>query len=234
MTCWGWCLLLSLAWPVKLLDLDRAALGSGRLDGWDLRLVKGAAAPRIEVREVGGARVLRVSGAGTAGWFHRRLSPRIDERPGTLRWSWRVLRAPAGADLRKRDQDDAALRVFVVFGNPRSLFGGGGRIVFYTWGNGEPEGLTQPSFVSRRMQIVRLAGTPDVGPRWRVEAVHPFDDYRRFWNREPPPITAVGIMQDTDMTHAMAVAELRELTWNEDGEVPPAADPLPGAASLSP
>lgn len=48
--------------------------------------------------------------------------------------------------------------------------------------------------------------------------MRPFDDYQRFWNRKPPPITAVGIMQDTDMTHAMAVAELRELSWNE-GEI---------------
>ncbi len=209
--------------PSDLLNLDRAVLGSGTLDGWELRPVKGAPAPRIEIREAGGARVLRVSGAGAAGWFHRRLSPRIKERSGTLRWSWRVLRAPAGADLRKRDRDDAPLRVFVVFGHPRSLFGGGGRIIFYTWGNGEPEGLTQPSFVSGRMQIARLAGTSNVGPRWRQEAVRPFDDYRRFWNRKPPPITAVGIMQDTDMTHAMAVAELRELSWNESGELVPAA-----------
>jgi len=220
-TCWGWYLLLALALPVDLLDLDRAALGSGSLDGWELRPVKGAPAPRIEIREAGGARVLRVSGAGAAGWFHRRLSPRIKERSGTLRWTWRVLQAPAGADLRIRDRDDAPLRVFVVFGNPRSLFGGGGRIIFYTWGNGEPEGLIQPSFVSGRMHIARLAGTSNVGPRWRQEAVRPFDDYRRFWNRKPPPITAVGIMQDTDMTRAMAVAELRELSWNESGELVP-------------
>ena len=84
-----------------------------------------------------------------------------------------MLRAPAGADLRKRDRDDAPLRVFVVFGNPRSLFGGGGSVVSYTWGNAEPEGLTQPSFVSGRMQIARLAGTSDVGPRWRQEGSAP-------------------------------------------------------------
>jgi hypothetical protein len=216
-THWGGCLVLLLVvspWsPQDLMELERAALGAGTLHGWELRSVKGAAAPRIQI--VGGrARALRVSGAGAAGWFHRRLSPKIAEQPGTLRWSWRVLQAPAGADLRARDRDDASLRVFVIFGNPRSLFGGGGRAVFYTWGNQEPEGLTQPSFASDRIQIVRMAGASEVGPRWQEEAVQPFDDYRRFWNREPPPITAVGIMQDTDMTHAMAVAEVRGLTWS--------------------
>lgn len=215
---WGWYLLLSLAWPVDLLELDRAPLGPGLLQGWELRPVKGAPPPRVETHEADGSRALRVSGAGVAAWLHRPVSPRIEERPGTLRWSWRVLQAPSGADLRKRDRDDAPVRVFVVFGNPRSLFGGGWRIVFYTWGNREPEGLTQASFVSDRMQIVRVAGRSEVGPRWQAEAVRPFDDYRRFWGGEPPPITAVGIMQDTDMTHGTAVAELRELTWNEGGE----------------
>jgi len=52
--------------PVDLLNLDRAALGSGSLDGWELRPVKGVPAPRIEIRKAGGARVLRVSGAGAA------------------------------------------------------------------------------------------------------------------------------------------------------------------------
>ena len=58
--------------------------------------------------------------------------------------------------------------------------------------------------------------------RWREHAVDPFADHRRFWKTEPPPITAVGMMQDTDMTHDSAVSELRALVW--DGL---AASPLP-------
>jgi hypothetical protein len=214
---WVWYLLISLARPLDLLNLNEAALGSKGPARWELRPVKGVAAPPIEIRAVDGTRVLRVSGTGAAGWFHRRLSPRIEEQPGSLGWSWRVLQAPRGADLRTKEQDDAPLRVFVVFGNPQSLFGGSGRIIFYSWGNREPEGMTRRSFVSSRFHIVRLAGSSEVGPRWREETVNPFADYRQFWKREPPPITAVGIMQDTDMTRTMAVAELRTLTWNEGG-----------------
>jgi hypothetical protein len=201
---------------LDLLQLDRVVRGSGTLEGWRIRPIKNTPVPRFAVLETGGRRVLRVSGTGAAAWFHRRLLPEIRELGmGTLRWSWRVLRAPEGADLRVRERDDAPLRVFVVFGNPEAIFGGGGRIVFYTWGNGEPEGLTLPSFVSDRIEIVRLAGAAEVSPRWRNEVVHPFEDYRRIWNRDPPPITAIGLMQDTDMTHAAAVAELRQLSWHD-------------------
>jgi len=53
----------------------------------------------------------------------------------------------------------------------------------------------------------------EVGEEWNEQRVQPFADYRRFWNRKPPPITAIGLMQDTDMTGGMAVSELKSLEW---------------------
>ena len=53
----------------------------------------------------------------------------------------------------------------------------------------------------------------EVGETWREQEVEPFEDYQRFWNRDPPGITAIGIMQDTDMTGGMAISELRSLVW---------------------
>ena len=76
----------------------------------------------------------------------------------------------------------------------------------------EPDGYARPSFVSDKLHVIRLGGDPDVGT-WKKNAVNPFADYRRIWRREPPPVTAVGVMQDTDQTRAMAVAELRRLEW---------------------
>lgn len=74
------------------------------------------------------------------------------------------------------------------------------------------------------------AGTPNRNPRSRRHSSSPsqWRGRRRMVSSAPVAanpgraryarITAVGIMQDTDMTHAMAVAELRELSWNE-GEI---------------
>ena len=59
-----------------------------------------------------------------------------------------------------------------------------------------------------------------VPPEWKVRGVrgqeHDLEaltDYRRIWHEEPPPIVAVGIMQDTDQTGERAVAEIRRLEW---------------------
>ncbi|MGH7525831.1 MAG: DUF3047 domain-containing protein [Gemmatimonadales bacterium] len=207
-----------LSQSLDFLDLGSAALGAGVPAEWEVRPVRGYPAPTLTITDAGGVRALRIAGSGSAAFVYRELDRPIREVSGSLKWTWRVLRTPKGADLRSPETDDAGLRVFVVFGKPGGLFGGSGRVVFYTWGNTEPIGLSQPSFASGRIQIVRVAGAEDVEDGWREEIVDPFADYRRFWNRNPPPITRVGIMQDTDMTKSPASAELSSLIWETGGE----------------
>jgi len=156
---------------------------------------------------------LRLEGTARAAWFYRELAATIPESPGTLAWSWRILTAPSGADLRSKRLDDSPMRVFVVFGGARGKFGRSGRIIFYSVGGREPAGYAGPSHAGDRFHIVRIAGMDDT-PRWSDHRVSPFADYRRFWRGDPPPITAIGLMQDSDQTRSTAMAEIRTLTWS--------------------
>lgn len=196
-----------------LLGLDGAPLGAGLPAGWKVRPVSGYPAPEYSVREEAEGPVLHVEGMGAAAWAYRELEAPIPVGSGVLRWSWRVLELPAGTDLRVESKDDAALRLYVVFGEPGAFAAARNRVIFYTWGNTEPKGLALRSFASARFHIVRVAGALDVGSRWHDEQVEPFEDFRRFWSGDPPAITAVGLMQDTDMTGGKAVSEIRSLLW---------------------
>ena len=158
-----------------------------------------------------GTSVFRLSGAGRAAWFYREVAPELAESAGSLDWSWRVMEAPPSADLRAKDTDDSPIRVYVVFGKP-GLFSRAGRIIFYTFGNAEPGDYSQPSHASDKMQVIRVDGA-DALRAWRDHSVDPFADYRRIWHRDPPSITAIGVMQDTDQTGERAVAEIRRLEW---------------------
>jgi hypothetical protein len=200
-----------------LLMLEKAELGRSTPPGWEVRRVKGQAVPELEIRDDGPDRVLRISGAGQAAWFYRDLRSEDLTDDRTLHWSWRVLEAPPTADLQSKRSDDSPIRVYVVFGNPGALFGGSGRIIFYSFGNEEPDGYAAPSHLSDRMHIVRVDGASEHGV-WRQHAVHPASDYRRIWGKSPPAITAIGVMQDTDQTGRRAVAEIRRL----DLTAPPA------------
>ncbi len=197
--------------PLDLLSLANAPLRAGPPPGWKVRNIRGQDAPDVEIRNDGAGPVLRIQGAGRAAWFYRELSTQLKESSGSLSWSWRVVQAPAGADLRQEKTDDSPVRVYVVFGKP-GLFGRSARVIFYTFGAAEPEGYERASYVSDKLHVIRVGGTPDVG-QWRENSVKPFADYRRVWRGQPPPITAIGVMQDTDQTRAKAVAELRRLEW---------------------
>ncbi|MGI9040503.1 MAG: DUF3047 domain-containing protein [Gemmatimonadales bacterium] len=198
--------------PLAILDLTDAPLGAGLPPGWMVRAVRGQVAPETEIRNDGDGPVIRISGAERAAWFFREFASPIAETPGRVRWSWRVLEAPDGADLREQGADDSPVRVYVVFGKPGRIFGGSGRIIFYTYGNGEPSGYARASYQSGKLYVMRVDGATEEG-RWHDHGADPFAGYRRIWRRDPPAITAIGVMQDTDQTGAKAVAELRRLEW---------------------
>lgn len=195
-----------------LLGLRKVSVGPGVPDGWKVRPVRGHPMPDAEIRCVGNRLSLRLNGAGRAGWFYRETLIESSEADRRLHWSWRVDEAPAAADLGASATDDSPIRIYVVFGKVGGLFGGSGRVIFYSFGNHDPGGYSAPSHVSDRLHVIRVDGVADRG-RWREHAADPFADYRRIWQKEPPPITAIGVMQDTDQTGDLAVAELRRLEW---------------------
>jgi len=204
---------LALQLPTDLLGLGGGAPAVGMPTGWSVRAVSGVAAPTATIHRDSVGPVLRLEGTGRAAWFYRELPATIPESPGTLAWSWRILTAPTGADLRSKRLDDSPMRVFVVFGGQQGKFGRSGRIIFYSVGGRDPVGYAGASHAGARFHVVRVAGVDDV-TGWSDHRVSPFADYRRFWRGDPPPITAVGLMQDSDQTRSTAVAEIRTLTWS--------------------
>jgi hypothetical protein len=209
------------AMPIQstdLLGVANAPIGAQLPPGWAVRPVRGYSAPAVQVLGDTAGKLLQVSGQGEAGWFHHELPSPIPEQTGALRWSWRVLESPAAADLRQEETDDSPIRVFVVFGRP-GLLGRSARIIFYSYGGGEPAGYARRSHGSDRAQVIRVDGRSDNGS-WRDHDVDPFADYRRAWGGSPRPIAAVGFMQDTDQTRSRAVAALRRLEWRPSNAFP--------------
>lgn len=208
----NWLMLLALFGigdVLAILDLTQAKLGIGVPPGWKVRAIRGQKAPDIEVRNDGDGLLLRIHGSGRAAWYYRELPKPQAEASIALRWDWRVLEAPSSADMRIEKLDDSPMRIYVVFGKP-GIFGNSARIIFYTFGNAEPQGFSRGSYVSDKLHVIRVDGFAE-RKKWLEHSMNPFADYRRIWKRSPPPITAIGVMQDTDQTRAAATAELRRL-----------------------
>ena len=195
-----------------LLPLENLSAGEALPRSWVIRPVRGERAPELTLIDRAGPRVaLRISGADRAAWLVRELDRPIMPGAGSLSWSWRVLEHPAGADLRDRAADDAALRVFVVF-ERKGLLDRVPHTLFYTSGTVEGANYERPSFQSGDLHVIRMRSSASDAD-WRHTVVDPFADYQRIWGGKPRVIVAIGLMQDSEDTQSSATADIRALVW---------------------
>lgn len=192
---------------IDLLGLSATPAGASLPAGWQTRAVRGQQLPMSRIIDSSGSLFMRLSGAGHAGWFVHELPEPLLASIGHLDWTWRATLAPVGADVATPATDDATLRVFVVFGR-HGRFTVKPRVLFYTLADGDPapDRIDSPTGV-------RIAGRPGRARDWVSARADPFGDYRRLWRDAPPPIVAVGVMQDTDQTRSPAIGDIQSLFW---------------------
>ena len=120
-----------------------------------------------------------------------------------LTWRWKVNRILTKGDALKKEGDDYAARVYVVF--PSFLFWKT-RAINYIWANKLPRGEIVPNaFTSNAMMIAVRSGSGEVGT-WVEERRNIVEDYRRCFGQDPPEVGSIAIMTDTDNTGEEAVA----------------------------
>jgi len=196
-------------------DLDglaSASPGDSLPPGWSTRTVGEAPPATARVARTDGEPVLRLEADASALQLYRVVDPTLDPAAGRLAWRWRMEGMVPGADLTDPDRDDAPMRVFVVFGEPGLLTRP--RTVFYSWGGGDPESRAFLSHVSDRIGVVVLRAGEEMAGRWIPESRDLSADFQGVFGEEPSePVTAVGLMIDTEQTGTSAASELSSLRW---------------------
>jgi hypothetical protein len=170
----------------------------------------------------GGAVVVRADADASASGLVYRLDAPLAPRP-RLAWRWKVADVVAGGDPRRKDGDDYAARVYVTFrydpgrvsALERAKYGLAKQVngeypphagLAYVWDARLPVGTILPNaYTDRVRMIVVRSGTAEAG-RWVEESRDVLEDYRRAFGEEPPPVSGVAVMTDTDQTGARATA----------------------------
>jgi hypothetical protein len=147
----------------------------------------------------------------------------IDPRDVVLRWRWRVLRHPAGADPTIRSRDDRAAGVLVIV--RRSWIPWRTRALLYQWTPARPAGEWSHSPYSGRVPSIVLRDAP-ADSMWREETRDLGADLRRAFGTEPERIVAIGVICDADDTGDRASAEFGAIEVLS-GEDAAAARPRP-------
>lgn len=238
------CALVLLAWSPPA--LAQAALAPLEADpaagGWrfvGLPNEPAIGATRFEPGRIDGVAGVRLGTQASYGsWVHAWAGP-----VGTLQWRWRLDEPLQGglraADLRRKDADDAALKVCVMFDHRLERVPLGERMrlrlaralsgeplpaatVCYLWDPLQLPATEGANVYSRRVRHVVLQGQGAPLQRWLDQSRDVAQDFLRLFGDElpagsgpaaVPPVSAVALGADSDNTRARSSGWVAELRW---------------------
>ena len=134
-----------------------------------------------------------------------------------LSWRWKIEELIKNQDNTRSATEDSPVRLVVRFDGDKSRLDFGERIfsaqvkavtghelpyatLMYIWGSKSARETVIPSrFTERIKMIVADSGSEHLGA-WQTVKRDLYEDFKRAYGEEPGPITAIGIMTDTDNT----------------------------------
>jgi len=208
---------------IEVGTFSQAQPGAALPGGWEP-----LAFPRIErhtaYRLVAdeGTLVVRANADASASGLIRRVEVDLNRHP-FLAWRWKVAGVVASADATRKDGDDYAARIYVAFKydpNRVSWFNRAKyaliKLVYgeypphaginYVWDNHLAPGTVLPNAYTDRVRMIVVRSGNAAANQWVSEERNVLEDYRRTYGEEPPPVSGVAIMTDTDDTGSKAVA----------------------------
>jgi hypothetical protein len=192
--------LLLISPPALASDILLDDYRQGISKNWKEKSFKGLTL--YEVVQEDGQRCIKATSNASASALYFEIDFDPKEYP-FLAWSWKVSNILAKGDELRKEGDDYAARVYVVF--PSALFWRT-KAINYIWANKLPAGQAVPNpFSSNACMIAVQSGTAHVG-QWLDEKRNLLEDFRKCFGEDPPKAGAVAIMTDTDNTGEQAVA----------------------------
>lgn len=183
---------------------------NGSAEGWQLKEWSGKA--RYEVIETEAGSTLHLSSNATSTALYKEARLNIKDLP-ILNWKWKALKLPAGADVRKKNTDDQAAQVYVIF--PRWPEAVNSRLVGYIWDTTAPAGsMVTSTKTSNVRYIVLRSGEADLG-QWLSEQRNVYADYKKLFNEEPPEAGRISVMIDSDNTKGTAESFVADIYFSK-------------------
>jgi len=176
-----------------------------------------------------GVEVVRAESRAAGSGLERAVTVNLTEYP-VLQWRWKVDHVVTGGDPRRKDRDDYAARVYVIFeyepdktnfskrltyGTARLLFGDVPfGAISYIWGNQtQVEAVLDSPYLGDFIKLVVVENASARVGQWVDEKRNVYEDYRRAFGAEPPLVEGVVLMTDTDNTGERATAFYGDLAF---------------------
>jgi hypothetical protein len=181
-------------------DLNVGNFTAGDLSGWTPKVFKGLTLYTL-ARE-GDRTVLKAYGRNSASGLFKKVKVNPFEYP-VLRWSWKIDHTLKREDATRKNGDDFAARVYVVF---PGMFFWTTRTIVYVWSGKLPKGSALKNPYTSNAIVIAAESGDGLAGKWINEERNYYRDYRRLFGEEPSGLGAVAVMTDTDDTRDEATA----------------------------
>jgi hypothetical protein len=231
---------LSCSWPVQadspaVIEVGKfsaAAAGGDFPDGWKPLTFKKIERHTVYklVKDEGGVVVKATSEAASAGLTKEvRINPR--DYP-IVQWRWKVANVYKKGNVARKDGDDYPARLYITFEydadkvgllekakyeTARLLYGQYPPIgaINYIWESKAPKGMIVSNpYTDRVKMVVTESGTERLNT-WVTEERNLYEDYKQAFGEEPPMISGVAIMTDTDNTLESGTAYYGDIVFKQ-------------------
>ena len=181
--------------------------------------------------ETEGIVAVKAESIASASGLIRKISIDPFEYP-IVTWRWKVMNILQKGDVTQKRGDDYPARLYITFEYDPSKLSFLDRTKYktakflygeypptgainYIWGSHAPVGTVTPNpFTDRAMMIVVESGEQKLN-QWVQEKRNILDDYRMAFQSDPPAISGVAIMADTDNTGESAVSYFGDIVFEK-------------------
>ena len=200
-----------------------AETGGAFPDSWEpLTFEKIAKHTEYSLVDDNGTVVVKAVSRGSASGLVRAVD--IDPmRYPVLEWRWKVENILKKGDVTRKDGDDYPARLYVTFRYDPSKVGFFERAKYeairmargeyppmgaitYIWESKSPVGTIVPNPYTEQVKMIVLQSGEEKVGRWANESRNLVEDYRMAFGGDPPRISGVALMTDTDNTRESAIA----------------------------
>jgi hypothetical protein len=172
--------------------------------------------------EDGGTTVLRARADASASALIREVRINAREYP-IIQWRWKVANVLNKGDVHRKRGDDYPARLYITFELELSKLNFFERLLYeaikliygryppskainYIWAKSVSKGTMVPNaYTEKAMMFVVQSGEEKVN-QWVEEQRNVYEDYKQAFGAEPPLISGVAVMTDTDNTGESATA----------------------------
>ena len=178
---------------------------------WAIKEWNGKADVHVVKDETG--HVLRLRSEKTSTALYKEIEFNIKDYP-FLNWRWKTTKIPTGGDVRKKDTDDQAAQIYVVF--PKFPSQINSRMLGYIWDTSAPVGSSVTSAkLSTTKYIVLKSGKDEIG-KWLSEKRNVYEDYKKLFDEEPPKVGSIALMIDSDDTKTSAESFFGDIYFSKE------------------